>query len=272
MDLHMIDEWVPARSRADLTGLSRGDALVAGGTWLFSQPQPNTTRLIDLSAMKWPDLVVDDDGLEIAATCTIERLITAEYPATWRAAPLFGQCARALLASSKIWRTATVGGNLCLGFPAGAMISLCAALDGQTQIWRADGGEESCAVTDFVTDVAVTALRPGDVLRAIRIPIAALTEPTAIRKVAYAPLGRSGAIVIARRRRGPDGQISGLTVAVSAGTRRPIVIDAPDGPTALAAVAAIPLSDYHDDAHGTAEWRRGITPYLAADVVEELAS
>lgn len=268
----MIDEWVPARSRADLTGLTPSDALVAGGTWLFSQPQPDTRRLIDLSAMGWPDLVVDDAGLEIAATGTIERLITGRYPATWQAAPLFGQCARALLASSKIWRTATVGGNLCLGFPAGAMISLCAALDGQTVIWRADGSEESCAVTDFVTDVAVTALRPGDVLRAIRIPVSALTEPAVLRKVAYAPLGRSGAIVIARRRRNSDGAVAGLTVTVSAGTRRPIVIDAPDAASALAAVAAIPLSDYHDDAHGKAEWRRGITQHLAAEVVEELAS
>lgn len=270
MDLHMIDEWVPARTRADLAGLSDGDALVAGGTWLFSQPQPSARRLIDLSAMGWPDLVVDDDGLTIAATCAIETLITHDYPTAWRAAPLFGQCARALLASSKIWRTATVGGNLCLGFPAGAMISLCSALDGRVVIWRADGTEESCVVTDFVTDVGITALGPGDVLRAIRIPVSALTEPTAMRKVAYAPLGRSGAIVIARRRSGPDGP-AGVTVALSAGTRRPIVIDAPDASTALAAVVAVPPHEYHDDAHGKAAWRRGITQHLAAEVIAEVA-
>ncbi|NMO05017.1 FAD-binding molybdopterin dehydrogenase [Gordonia sp. TBRC 11910] len=269
MDLHMIDDWVPARTRQDLTGLAASDALVAGGTWLFSQPQPTTTRLIDLSTMGWPDLTIDDDGLEIAATCTIEKLITGDYPAAWRAAPLFGQCARALLASSKIWRTATVGGNICLGFPAGAMISLCAALAGQAVIWRADGSEEYCGISDFVTDVGVTALQPGDVLRAIRLPVAALTEPTALRKVAYAPLGRSGAIVIARGR--SDGA-AGLTVTVSAGTRRPIVIDAPDAPTALSAVAAIAPHEYHDDAHGKADWRRAVTGHLAAEVVAELAS
>src|SRR6478752_4622498 len=60
---------------------------------------------------------------------------------SWPAAPLLRQCCTALLASYKIWGTATVGGNLCLSFPAGAMISLGAALDGTVTVWRADGGE-----------------------------------------------------------------------------------------------------------------------------------
>ncbi|MFW0788954.1 FAD binding domain-containing protein [Gordonia sp. CPCC 205333] len=266
MDLPMIDEWITARSRADLRGLSASDAVVAGGTWLFSQPQPNLRRLVDLTGLGWPDLTISDSGLEIAATCTIERLVTQGYPAAWRAGPLFAQCARALLASSKIWRSATVGGNLCLGLPAGAMISLCVALDGSAVIWRADGSEYVCAVSDFVRDIGITELESGDVLRAIRLPASALTAETAMRKVAYAPLGRSGALVIGRR------DATGLHVSVTAATRRPLVVEAPDSSGVMAAVTSLSDDEFHTDAHGRAEWRRAVTTRLAADVIGELAS
>ena len=33
-----------------------GDAWLGGGTWLFSEPQPEITRLIDLTAFGWPAL------------------------------------------------------------------------------------------------------------------------------------------------------------------------------------------------------------------------
>ena len=53
--------------------------------------------------------------------------LAVDHP-DWAAAPLLRQCCEALLASFKIWRSATVGGNVALSFPAGAMISLLSAL------------------------------------------------------------------------------------------------------------------------------------------------
>lgn len=265
MDLHAIDSVLIPRDRADLSGLGLQDAVLAGGTWLMSEPQPGLRRLVDLTGMRWPDVVVDTEGLEVAATCSIERLINAPYPAHWRATALFGQCARALLASFKIWRTATVGGNICLGLPAGAMISLCAALDAELLIWRRDGTDERCAITEFVTDINETVLHTGDVLRAITFSSVALSQPTALRKIAYSALGRSGALVTGRLH-GAD-----IVLGITAATRRPIVLRVPaDAEHAAQAAAAIPDAQFHTDAHGTAQWRRAVTAQLAREVTEEL--
>ena len=137
MDLNTITQVVRPRIRPDVTTWRPGDAWLAGGTWLFSEPQPRLSRLIDLAGFGWPQIEISDSGLEIAATCTIAELDAALLPRGWIAAPLFSQCCRAFLASFKIWKTATVGGNLCMSLPAGPMISLTAALDGICTIWTA---------------------------------------------------------------------------------------------------------------------------------------
>ncbi|MGC8603360.1 MAG: hypothetical protein ACP5VS_06710 [Desulfomonilaceae bacterium] len=77
----------------------------------FSEPQPGVRRLIDLEGLRWPSLQVHEPGLAIAATCKISQLYSFTGPPEWRAAPLIRQCCQSLLASFKIWNTATVGGN-----------------------------------------------------------------------------------------------------------------------------------------------------------------
>src|SRR5258706_15709415 len=89
----------------------RGEACLAGGTWLFSEPQPRLRRLIDLAGFGWQPLRIDERGLEIAATCTLTQLFGAGTPLDWRAATLSGGCCRAPLGSFKIWNPGTGGGN-----------------------------------------------------------------------------------------------------------------------------------------------------------------
>src|SRR5690606_31886430 len=204
-----------ARDRADRT-LVEGAAARGGGTWLFSEPQPHLHRLVDLSGLDWPAVTRHPDALEIAATCTVEQMAALSDEAEHTAAPLFRQCAEALLASWKIWKRATVGGNICLSFPAGAMISLATALDADAVIWTIDGGERRIPVADFVLGVASNALAPGEILRSIRIPLRVLNSRTVFRKIALSPLGRSGAVVIGRR--DDDGSV---TLSITASTVRP---------------------------------------------------
>jgi CO/xanthine dehydrogenase FAD-binding subunit len=163
VDLHTVEVVDAPTHRAALWPLGPHDAVLAGGTWLFSEPQVHLRRLVDITALGWHPVVLHDGGVAgepagigLAATCTIERLsrLSAELPALqpdWTAAPLLHQCCGALLASFKIWRTATVGGNVCLSFPAGAMISLISALDGTVTVWRADGTDYRLPVALFVT-------------------------------------------------------------------------------------------------------------------------
>ncbi len=220
--------------------------------------------------MDWPKLVVSDAGLEIAATCTIAELNDAVLPAAWIAAPLIGQCCRALLASFKIWNMATVGGNVCLALPAGAMTSLTAGLDGVATIWMPDGNDRRVPVAELVTGANANALLPGEVLRRIDIPAAALTQRTAFRQISLTCHGRSGALLIGRR--APDG---GFTLTVTASTPRPVTLrfDAlPEAAQLSAAIEqAVPAGAYFDDMHGRPDWRRHVTLLLAEEIRVELS-
>src|SRR5438445_53283 len=170
MDLNTVSEVARPATREETRRWRDGDAWLAGGTWLFSEPQPGVRRLIDLEGLRWEPLTVSEQGLAIAATCTIGRLDAFAAPADWRAAPLIRQCCRSLLASFKVLNVATVGGNLCMSLPAGAMISLTAALEGVCTVWRPDGGERRVPVADFGTGDHQTVLGPGDLLPGIDLP------------------------------------------------------------------------------------------------------
>ena len=74
MDLNTITAIVRPRRRAELPVWQAGDAWLAGGTWLFSEPQPSLTRLIDIVDFGWPALQITEQGLQIAATCKIAEL------------------------------------------------------------------------------------------------------------------------------------------------------------------------------------------------------
>ena len=269
MDLNTVSEIVRPTARADLPVWRQGDAWLAGGTWLFSEPQAHLTRLIDLADLRWPALCVDEAGLQVAATCTVSELDALSPPPDWRAAPLIDQCCRAFLASFKIWKTATVGGNICMSLPAGPMISLCAALDGVCLVWRAAGDEARVPIIDFVTGDRANGLGEGDILRAIEIPAAALRRRSAFRQISLAPVGRSGALVI-----GALDAAGGLLLTVSAATTRPIRIVFPglpeDAELQAGIARAIPDALYHTDVHGAPVWRKAMTARLAAEIRDEL--
>jgi CO/xanthine dehydrogenase FAD-binding subunit len=276
MDLNTVEVIdVPTR-RADVWPLGPGDAVLAGGTWLFSEPQVHLRRLVDITGLGWPPITLHDSGIELAATCTIGQVsqLSTDLPAThpdWSAAPLLHQCCTALLASFKVWRTATVGGNICLSFPAGAMISLAVALDATLTIWRPDGSQYRTPIASFVTGSAANTLAPGDVLRSVHLSAAALRATTAFRKLAPSALGRSGIVVIGRRDNAHDG--GRVAISITAATVRPYVFEFPGVPDieALhAAHATIPDDAWTIDAHGDPDWRRGVSLVLAEQVCAEL--
>jgi CO/xanthine dehydrogenase FAD-binding subunit len=269
MDLNTIDRVVHPASRAELPVWTAGDAWLAGGTWLFSEPQEHLRRLVDLTDLKWPALDISENGLSIAATCTVAQLDAMACPPDLIAAPLIGQCCRAFPASFKIWKTATVGGNICMSLPAGPMISLTSALDGIASIWQADGGERRIAVADFVTGNQRNVLLPGDLLRQIDIPLAALKRRSAFRQISLTPVGRSAALLI-----GSVAADGTFALTVTASTVRPIKLaftGIPRGPELRATILHSIGDDlYHTDVHGKPVWRKHMTLRLAEEIRAEL--
>jgi CO/xanthine dehydrogenase FAD-binding subunit len=150
--------------------------------------------------------------------------------------------------SFKVQHAATVGGNLALGLPAGAMISLLSALDGQALIWT-PRGERVERVTDLVVDEGRTTLLPGEVIRAIDVPAEALRRTYLHRRIALTEHGRSSVVVI--------GRSGDRRLTVTAATARPVHVSSPADLGDLA---------WFDDPHGAADWRESQTRRLAAEI------
>lgn len=277
MDLNTVSVYRRAASRADLA-LAPGETLLAGGTWLFSEPLPEVTGLVDLTALGWEPLErigwgprIDEgprigEGLRIGATCTIAQLVAfaqgrgpfAPDP-SWTAVPLFVDAANALLASFKIWNTATVGGNIARSYAAGAMVSLGAALDAEAIVWTTDGGERRVPVSAIPTGNGENSLAPGEVIRSIDIPSYALRSRAVLRKEALAEHGRSAAVVTGRV--DEDGS---AVFTVTAATLTPRVLRFPQPPTADALADAVDAcTGWFTDPLGTADWRRALSRVLA---------
>lgn len=271
MNLNTITEVKRPSAAEDITEWRPGYAWLAGGTWLFSEPQVTTDTLIDLDALRWPALTVDPGGLEIAATCRIAELERFQAPATWTAAPLLRECCRSLLGSFKIWNAASVGGNICMSLPAGPMISLTVALEGACTLWPRGGAPRVVRAVDFVTGNHANVLRPGELLRSIRLPLSALTKRFAFRRATLTHLGRSAVLLIGTAAPG-SGEI---LLTVTAATVRPIQlrVDRSISPDELRRRidAAIAQADYLDDVHGSPPYRRHLTHYYARQIVAELS-
>src|ERR1700738_1722033 len=135
MNLNTIAEVKRPTSADQITQWRDGYAWLAGGTWLFSEPQVSTDTLIDLERLNWPALESSPAGLDIAATCRVADRYRFAGPGEWRAVSLLRECCDAFLASFKIWNAATVGGNICMSLPAGPMISLTVALEATYTLW-----------------------------------------------------------------------------------------------------------------------------------------
>jgi CO/xanthine dehydrogenase FAD-binding subunit len=248
-----------------------GDGWLAGGTWLFSEPQPHLRRLVDLQGLDREPLVAGEQGLQISPTCTIAQLDALEAPADWVAAPLIHQCCHAFLASFKVWNTATVGGNICMSLPAGPMISLTVALEGVYTIRLRDGGERRVAADEFVTGNNQNVLQAGDLLRSIELPVSALQKRTCFRRMSLTHLGRSTALLIGTL----SPQDGTFALTISASTVRPVRLGFDEVPDARSLRErlreAIADDMYHDDVHGAPDYRKHLTFHFGEEIRRELS-
>ena len=273
MNLNTIEEvrGAPATSNGEFSWRD-GDSWLAGGTWLFSEPQPHLRRLIDLHGFGWEPLEVSDEGLRIAATCRIADLYAFPGRPDWPASFVIDECCRSFLSSFKIWNTATVGGNICMSLPAGPMTSLATSLEGVYTLRSLDGSERQVPAVDFVIGNHQNVLLPGELLRTIELPASALRKRAAFRRVSLTHMGRSTALVIGTAA-SPDAT---FVLTVTASTPYPVQLTFPEVPDARTLrerlEEEIPDSRYFDDVHGSPDYRKHMTHYFAEQIRAELAN
>jgi CO/xanthine dehydrogenase FAD-binding subunit len=271
VNLNTITEVKRPSSPDQISQWRDGYAWLAGGTWLFSEPQVATDTLIDLEDLHWPPLESSAAGLDIAATCRIAELYGFAGPAEWHATPLFRECCNAFLASFKIWNAATVGGNICMSLPAGPMISLTVALDATYTLFPRDAAPREVRAVDFVTGNHANVLRPGELLRSIHLPATALAKRFAMRHASLTKLGRSAALLIGTQNNAGDD----LLITITAATPRPVQLRFKEAPSAAelrrTIDARISADGYFNDVHGAADYKRHLTYYFAEEIRAELA-
>ena len=122
-------------------------------------------------------LDVGDDVVEIGAALTlieVERGLAGRIPLLDEVFPQF--------ASRLIRNGATIGGNLGTGSPIGDTPPALLALEAVVVLASADGDRE-VPLADYFTGYRQTVKRPGELIRAVRIPLP-LSGITAFHKIA----------------------------------------------------------------------------------------
>ena len=138
------------------------------------------------------------DEVVLGATTTYTDLLRPELAGLL---PALAQAARTV-GSPQIRNAGTVGGNLATGSPAGDTLPVLVAHGARVELASARG-RRTLAVGDFLVGPKLTALRPGELLAAVRVPVA--TGPAEFLKIgvrnAMVIAVASCALVVDRRRR-----------------------------------------------------------------------
>src|SRR5262249_57954440 len=108
---------------------------------------------------------------------------------------------------------ARVGGNMGVRRPAGPMFSLAVAVEGTYPLWPRTAPPRDVPAVDFVTGNHTNVLRPGELLRSIRLPAAALLKRYAFRHASLTHLGRSAALLIGTQNAAADDLLITITAA-----------------------------------------------------------
>jgi carbon-monoxide dehydrogenase medium subunit len=207
------------------------------------------------------------DTLEIGALTTIYEL--TRDPLVREHCGLIAAAA-ATVADPAIRHRATIGGSLAHADPAGDLPAVITALDG-TLVATSSGGQREIAPAEFFVDYLTTALRPGEVVTAVRVP--KLGPGWGFRYEKFQPTAQAWAIVgvaaLARRENGHVAEARiGLTnmASIPVRARAAEAAAAGAGASAEALAAAAAHADEEsappDDLRAGADYRRHLARVL----------
>jgi CO/xanthine dehydrogenase FAD-binding subunit len=171
---------VPDRLDDALAALADDPApiVLAGGTDLmvelnYGRRRPRDVlslrRLTELRAFHVERSGAGPDEVVLGAGVTYTALLGDELAGLL---PALAQAARTV-GSPQIRNTGTIGGNLGTASPAGDTLPPLVALDASVELASAGGHRRRLPVSEFLVGPKRTALRPGELIVAVRVPAAA---------------------------------------------------------------------------------------------------
>ena len=271
MDLYSVKTYLRPKSLREVENWQSNWNWLAGGTWIFSEVQPQVTTLVDLQPLNWSEIEITSAGLSIGATCIQNDLLNFAFPAPWTATEALKDAVREL-ASFKLSHAATVGGNICLALSASTFAPAMIALNANYEIWQPNGELYFVDAVDFQTAPQQTILQPGEVLRRINIPIWNLAQwRTSFKRMAVCTAGYAIAIVVTAY----HPQTQQVRFGIGGSVKSPRLIDFDSVPTPeqiIGAIRELPLHTYIEDERGSAAYRRHITQVLMQRGIAELTA
>lgn len=266
MDLHTVETYLRPTEIGSVSTWEPGWAWLAGGTWLFSEPQPTLNTLIDLERLNWAEIEVGQDHIAIGATCTLTQLINHPWNNDWQATAAFKAAVSALAASFKVTHLATIGGNLCLALAVGVMAPLMVLLDATYEIWHPQFEPRFIAASDFQLGVQKTALKPGEVLRRISIPQAAMLWKTNVQRFGIAATDPALSLVMAAF----DPIHSKVRLSLGACVPAPHLLEFNGFPTTAEVFEKLRSVNWLQDARASAVYRQQMTEVLISRALRSL--
>ena len=240
--------------------------ILAGGTDFYPAlgNRPLSDNVLDINGLDELSGVSETAShVVIGARTTWTDLIRHPLPAAFDA---LKQAAREV-GSVQIQNVASVAGNLCNASPAADGAPALLVLDAEVEL-RSRAGSRMLPLQDFILGNRRTAIEPGEIVTAIRIPKASIAGSSSFQKLgARRYLVISIAMAAARVIVGTDGRIERLAIAVGAcsavAQRLPeleaALVGSRPGREAEQAVATALLAELSpiDDVRGSADYRRG---------------
>ena len=160
-------------------------------------------------------LDVSDEQVEIGAALTLseaERSLAGRVPLL---AELFPQFASRLIRNS-----ATLGGNIGTGSPIGDAAPALLALDA-TIVLASTRGEREVPANGYFTGYRQTVREPGEIIRALRIPLP-LLESSAFHKIAKRRFDDISSVAVALSLQIDDGTVTAARIGLGGVAATPI--------------------------------------------------
>src|SRR5215211_1319844 len=199
---------------SDLDGakiLAGGHSLIPAMKLRLAQPQ----LLVDIARIKSLAYIREEgDQILIGATTTHYQLESSDL--LKQICPLLPACAGSI-GDVQVRNKGTIGGSLAHSDPAGDWPAAALALDAQL-VLTGPNGERTAKAASFFLDLMTTDLKPGEILREIRIKKPSGQFGQAYKKVPHPASGFAVVGVAVHLGCGADGSCNAAGIGVTGGS------------------------------------------------------
>ena len=237
-------------------------AVLGGGTWLvplMTRGERLVSDVVDLRRLGLGAIAESDGHLAVGARVTYADVVASDV--VRRRAPLLHMAATGVTGGRQIHNLGTIGGSACYAFPSSDVPACLVALGARMRIEGPDGGREVGA-EEFFVDAFRSALRPGEILTAVAMPVVE-------RGVGYHKLKLTeGSWPIATAAAVAGDGAGGANVTLGGVARTPLRIDGADADR-LDAIVAERVTDPWDDDLAPGWYRQSVAAAIARRALEQ---